>query len=171
MSVTATGPETLAVAAARYGLARCGTFQTWVGADAAAGDPPVVPNEAAQIVAAGLRIYEVREETYTRPCALLDYGPLRSEGIALGVFEKHGTVLIRFLASVDPTHDDEAAARAFLNYTGTIMDEFVSLVGAGYLNVEGGYERKDAPVRTNEDEAATLGDSYVALYSVDWWGG
>jgi len=158
MAVSPTGIESTVLDTFRTTLATSDTFQTWVGVET--------------VAAAKARIYPVKETAgnYTLPCAVIDVGPIDRNPIAVGISEQRGSIEVLFMASVDSEHDDDDAAYAFLNQTGAVISDVEALVGTGgYTNITG-VRRPEKPQRTSEDEAAPLGDAYLAQYTVDYWG-
>ena len=117
---------------------------------------------------------EVRVAQPDLPFCLVDWGPnFRRRAAAGGArthFEQEGDLAMLFRAGIDPAHDEETAAWAFLNVIGAVIADMEELAGtAGYLDISA-ITRERGPYRPEEDEVKTAGDFYEAVYRVEWSG-
>jgi len=167
------GGMSLAQEYLRTALADCSTFQAWVGAADQAEALARIYHEALPAPANGNE-YTLAELQAYRPFALIwtsEQNGYSKRRLAVGTWAESGRIMIRLEEDVDPqiANDPAEVARRFRNTIGQIIDELCALTdpGAGYLvfhtvTVEAG------PIRTEEDEARTLGDAQAVELSVEY---
>jgi hypothetical protein len=142
----------------RTAVSQSSTFQTWVGAANATG--------------ALARVYEIAEDDWTLPCAVLDQGEIESESVALGVMERRGTLTVLLVSSaVTASQTSGEQFRTFMNTAGAVIAEIEEQAGSGGLNVVAS-RRDEPPSRASIEEKAVTddGDVYMVQYMLDYMG-
>ena len=158
-AITPAGLYSLPLHYLRLTLAGSATFQGWVGAANAA--------EALSYI-----FVNWATGATTPPYATVDWWDnFGQEKIATGAFFE-GTgdlqLLIRGPRDTNATLSD--AAYTFSNKLGAILAEMAALAGSpGYLDITG-FQQVSGPASPTEDEIATHGDYYQAVYRVLWEG-